>query len=529
MKKNKNWWKYGIFYHIYVRSFFDSNGDGVGDIPGVTAKLDYLADLGISAIWLSPIFKSPMVDFGYDISDYLKIDPVYGTIKDLAVLINEAHSRNIRVILDIALNHTSDQHPWFLESRSSLENPKRDWYIWRKGRWAGPPNNWITGMFESAWKYDKKTDEYYLHSFLRHQPDLNWRNKKVQKVMLNVLQKWLEFGIDGFRLDMVNWLVKDKKMRSNPNFLFFKIFQRQIYNKNQKKISPLLEKIRKTTDQYKNRVTIGEVFTMPPGDPKLSAYFLGNGRNSLNLAFDFSLMYRIWNARIIFKTVERWIQAIPDGGWPCHVFSNHDQKRSFTRLCKGRDGYQKYKLLAMLHLTLPGTPFVYYGEEIGMKNFHLAKNEIKDPLGLKFWPFFKGRDSSRSPMQWDSSQNSGFSLAKKTWLPVNPEYTFSNVKTQKKEEGSLLNEYKTIIKLRNKNPAFFKGRWEPVHKGKNGLVAYWRIFKNDRLLVVLNFRNKKIDINMLSPGKFKLIYSTVPRSGKDPLILSPYEGLILQF
>ncbi|MDH4262167.1 MAG: alpha-glucosidase [Spirochaetia bacterium] len=528
---NYLWWKHGVLYHLYVRSFYDSNDDGIGDLQGVIEKLDYIKDLGFSGIWLSPVFKSPMFDFGYDISDYYSIDSQYGTMDNFKQLLNESRRRGLYIILDIAVNHTSQLHPWFIESSSSANNLKRNWYIWKKGKWIGPPNNWITGFFQSAWKYDCVTKEYYLHSFLKNQPDLNWRNVEVQDEFVKIFKFWMDLGVSGFRLDMVNWLIKDKEFRDNPSRFFFKIFQKQIYNKNNNKIFPILKMIRKLFDQYPESVTIGEVFTMPPGDPELSAFYMGNGQDSLHMAFDFSMMYRFWNARLIFKTVSRWIHAVGENGWPVHVLSNHDQKRSFSRFCRGKHKFQKAKVLATLFLTLPGTPIVYYGEELGMKSIGLKKKDIVDPLGLKFWPLYNGRDSSRTPMKWNSQKNAGFSNSEKTWLPVDADYETSNVMIQKKNPDSLLNYYKELISLRNKNQALHRGKWKVHIDGKEGIIAYFRTYINESILVVLNLKNKSSKIKSSPEGALKVLFSTHLEKStilpdQDFILMRPMEATI---
>jgi alpha-glucosidase len=525
MKFDKElWWKHGVLYHVYVRSFFDSNDDGIGDLQGVIQKLDYIQDMGFSGIWISPVFQSPMEDFGYDISDYFSVDRQYGDLKDIKNLVQKARKRGLYIIMDIALNHTSDQHPWFVESSSSISNAKRDWYIWRKGKIFGPPNNWITGFFQSAWRYDRTTGEYYLHSFLKNQPDLNWRNEEVRKEFKRIFKFWMDIGIAGFRLDMVNWLIKDKKLRDNPAWSPFKIFQSQIYNKNQNKVFPVLKYIRRTFNKYPGSVSIGEVFTMPPGNPELSAFYLGNGKDSLHLAFDFSMMYRRWSARLIFKTVSRWINAVPEKARPAHVMSNHDQKRSFCRLCKGKYGFEKARVLATLLLTLPGTPFVYYGEELGMKNPKLKKKDIVDPLGLKFWPLYKGRDSSRTPMKWNQEKNAGFSGAAKTWLPVDSDYRASNVQIQSEDQDSLLNFYKKLIYLRNEEKALFRGKWMVHENGKNGVIGYFRISKKKTLLILLNFKGKNIKMNQSVEGTLKVLFSTHRKKNE---ILTDFENLLM--
>lgn len=535
----KLWWKHGVIYHIYIRSFYDSNGDGIGDLGGILEKLDYIEEMGFSGIWISPFFKSPMADYGYDISSYKAIDPQYGTMDDFKKLSAECKKRNIHIIMDIALNHTSDQHPWFLKSRSGLDNSKRDWYIWKKGKANGPPNNWMNGLFESAWTLDPKTDEYYLHSFLKAQPDLNWRNKKVQNAFVKIFQFWMDLGVDGFRLDMINWLIKDSEFRDNPTpYLKLKIFQKQIYNKNQTRISSVLKLIRKTVDQSPENVTIGEVFTLPPGDPKLSAFFLGNGKNYLHMAFDFSLMYRLWNVKSIYKTVALWIDSIPEKAWPAHVLSNHDQKRYLTRLCRGRHALKKAKILTTLLLTIPGTPFIYYGDEIGMESRAMRKKDLVDPLGKKFWPLYMGRDISRKPMKWNGQKNAGFSVNKKTWLTVDEDYPSHNLETQKKDPDSLWNFYKALIQLRNNEAAIQGPKWEVIEKGKSGVICYFRHSqskKNPSFLVLLNFKNKAITIELsknFHSAAWEKILSSCPlpahRNSRHSIKVNPFEAVIFR-
>ncbi len=306
MSENENgrvWWKHGVIYHIYPLSFYDSNHDGKGDLKGVILKLDYLASLGVDAIWLSPIFQSPMADFGYDVSDYYSIDPVFGSLDDFKELLEKAHERNIKVILDIVLNHTSEEHPWFIESKSDKNNPKRNWYIWRHSIKNKKPNNWKSAFGGSCWEYDRETKEYYLHSFLKQQPDLNWRNKEVRTEMFNMLNHWLELGVDGFRFDVINFIVKDKKFRNNP-FLYWLFSKRKLRTRNHSKSYRIIRKLRKVLDKYPDCTSIGEIYTLPPGDPKLSASYLLNGKNALHLTFDFSIFFVRWNARKYYKVIE---------------------------------------------------------------------------------------------------------------------------------------------------------------------------------------------------------------------------------
>ena len=327
MSDQPAWWKSGVIYQIYPRSFYDSNGDGVGDIQGIIQKIEYLRNLGIDAIWLSPLNRSPMYDYGYDISDYYAVDPLFGTTEDFHLLIDRMHDQGIRVIMDMVLNHTSHLHPWFLSSRSSRMNPKRDWYIWQDGENGRPPNNWRSVFGGSAWKWDELTRQYYLHSFLEEQPDLNWRNADLKKAMFDMIVHWLDSGVDGFRLDAVNWLIKDRRFRNNPAVPGAPFFQKHLYDRNRYETHDILKELRRTLDGYKDRMAVGEAFTLPPGNPALSAGYLGNGDDELDLAFDFSLMYRSWDALRFYRSLRRWMNHIPEKGWPCHVLSNHDQPR----------------------------------------------------------------------------------------------------------------------------------------------------------------------------------------------------------
>jgi len=507
MKHDWTWWKHGVIYQIYPRSFYDSNGDGIGDIRGILSRIDYLQDLGIDAIWLSPINKSPMYDFGYDISNYREIDPVFGSIKDFRELVKEAHKRGIRIIMDLVMNHTSHLHPWFLSSRLSRKNEKRDFYIWQDGKHNGPPNNWQSTFGGGAWTWDEMTSQYYLHSFLEEQPDVNWRSPGLKKAMFGEIRYWLDMGVDGFRLDVVNWFIKDKKFRNNPSIPGLPFLQKHLYDRNRPEVNDLLREFRTLLEEYDDRMAVGEVFTFPPGKPELSAQFLGDGTDELNLAFDFSLLYRLWNAKQFYRCIKRWNSAVPEKGWPCYVLSNHDQPRSMSRYNRGNDSANRAYVAAMLHLTLRGTPFIYYGEEIGMKNTILSRENLHDPVGKRFWPFFPGRDASRSPMQWSPDKNAGFSTAT-PWLPVNIDYTAVNVKNQLRDDYSLLHFYRRCIALRKTNPALSRGDWIPVIKGKKGILAYFRVHGENKVFIVLNFMAKQTRIDVHSRAQWKVLLST---------------------
>lgn len=526
----ESWWKYGVIYQIYPRSFKDSNGDGIGDLRGVIDSLDYLEWLGVDGIWLSPINESPMYDFGYDISDYRAIDPIFGTMDDFDSLIDESHKRGIRIIMDLVANHTSYKHPWFQESRMSRNSSKRDWYIWRDGKNGGTPNNWISVFGGSAWKLDELSGQYYLHSFLEEQPDLNWRNPDVKDAMFGEVKFWLDKGVDGFRLDVVNWFIKDRKFRSNPAFLGIPQFQKHLFDRNRPETHDILKDFRKMLDSYPGRMSVGEVFSLPPGNPHLSAKFTGSGEDELHMAFDFSLMYRPWSARMFYRCIRKWLKSIPEKGWPCHVFSNHDQFRSMSRFGIGSDAEKRGRVAAVLLLTLRGTPFVYYGEELGMKNVSIPRNMICDPLGKRFWPFYAGRDRARTPMMWNSEDNAGFSFVR-PWLPVHSDYGKINVETMKDEKGSLLNLYRALILLRKKYPVLQNGDIEFAAKGRRGVIAYYRDNGLESACIILNFDSKERRINLHKKGQWKVAQSThrsvYEHFSRIDMCMYPYEATVL--
>lgn len=513
------WWAGAVIYQIYPRSFQDSSGDGVGDLPGITRRLDYLQDLGVDALWLSPIFKSPMHDFGYDISDYREIDPVFGTKEDFRELLGEAGRRGIRIILDGVFNHTSHLHPWFVESRSSTSNPKRDWYIWRRKR-----NNWLSIFGGGAWEKDATTGEYYLHSFLKEQPDLNWRNPEVKAAVFGELKYWLDLGVAGFRFDVINFFFKDAQFRDNPFGLGPTPrpydLQRHIYDRNRPDLHELLGELRELLDGY-DAMMVGEVFSETP-DAQLAASCLGRG-DELHLSFDFSLMYTKWGAGEFRARLQQYHEKIHENAWPCTVLSNHDQPRSLSRF-GGKDAQARARVLAALLMTMRGTPFLYYGEEIGMRDIRIKRGEIVDPVGKKYWPFHKGRDPARTPMQWSAGEHAGFSPAK-PWLPVHPEFAACNVEQQCDDPDSLLNFHKRLIALRKDHPALREGglRIEPATRGADDVLIYHR----DGLSVLLNFARRGRPIKLAASGK--VLLSTHRESGGvtgDTIRAYPYEGTI---
>ncbi len=521
-----SWWKHGVIYHIYPRSFYDANQDGIGDLKGIIYKLDYLKELGIKAIWLSPFFKSPQADFGYDVSGYKTVDPVFGTIGDFKKLLKKSHDLGIKVVIDMILNHTSNEHKWFMESKSSLTNPKRDWYIWKKSKKNSPPNNWKSAFGKSAWQYDETTKAYYFHSFFKEQPDLNWRNPVVKKAMFKIIRFWLDLGVDGLRLDVINLIAKDKQFRNNPSFLSQFRNSSKIYTRNRPKSLNLIKSLRKLIDNYDDKMCVGEIYTLPPGDSRLAAKYLGNGKNALHMAFDFSLIFTPWKTKKYKKTLTQMYGVIPKAGWPCQVLSNHDLHRNFSKPVFGKSRIPKAKLKAILLMTLKGTPFIYYGEEIGMENTRIARKFLQDKLGKKFWPFYSGRDKARTPMQWDDSPNAGFSTAK-PWLPVNKNFRKINIQNQIQENNSVFNIYKKLILLRNSSVILQKGNWELVKTSNRFILAYRRVYHENEILIILNFSFLRQKVTGITINK--LLFSTHKnkKTGTKSIILQPYEGIIL--
>ncbi|MBN2158937.1 MAG: alpha-glucosidase [Spirochaetes bacterium] len=513
------WWKHGVIYQIYPRSFYDTNGDGVGDIPGITAKLDYLSWLGVDAVWLSPVNTSPMLDFGYDIADYRGIDPIFGSNEDFDVLIREAHVRGIKIVMDLVINHTSHLHPWFIESRSSRGNPKRDWYIWRDGRKGGPPNNWRAVFGGRSWEWDGATEQYYHHSFLKEQPDLNWRNPELREAVFGEVRYWLDRGVDGFRLDAVVWFVKDERFRDNPpgwgpNAPRPYDLQNHVYDQNRPEVHGVLREFRTVLDEYDGRMAVGETYTESPGDPVQSARYLGDGTDELHLAFDFSLIFSKYGAARFRECLSNWYAAVPDEGWSCLVMGNHDQPRMASRWCRGRDGMMKAKALAALLLAARGTPFLYYGDEIGMMNGRIGRRQMRDPLGLKYWPFHPGRDRERTPMQWSDGPHAGFSPAE-PWLPVTDNYREVNVEAQIKDPDSLLNFYRALISLRKERPALRSGSLK-LHGSDPEVLSFSREEGGERIFVAINFSGAAYYLPLPESVEGRIVFSTEP----SPLISS---------
>jgi alpha-glucosidase len=479
------WWQHAVFYEIYPRSFYDSNNDGIGDLPGIDAKLDYLKRLGVDAIWITPCFPSPQVDFGYDVSDYEDIDPMYGTLSDFDQMQRDAHGRNIRIILDFVMNHTSDQNKWFIDSRSSRTSKHRDWYIWRDGKGPNqPPNNWNSTFGGSAWQFDAKTNQYYYHFFYPQQPDLNWRNPVVKDTMFGVTRWWYDRGVAGFRLDAVDTLFEDPNLHDNPVLPGKNAFgdpkTKREYNDKLPEVHDVLQGLRRVADQY-NAVLIGETWTTNIAE--LNKYYGPHG-NELQMPMDFMFATVNKLSPTIFR---QQIAAVNQAsGWPVYVISNHDMERSYNRYGDGKHNDEIAKVMAGLYLTLRGTPIMYYGEEIGMQNNDpKTRAAVKDPIGRRGWPDEKGRDGERTPMQWDTTANAGFTKGI-PWLPVPTSYRTHNVATEQKDPYSILVFYENLLKLRRTNRALLDGDYVALNQDDPNVLAYLRRYKDEAVLVVLN-------------------------------------------
>ena len=481
------WWQREIIYQIYPRSFQDSNGDGIGDLNGIKQRLDYLQWLGIKAVWISPIYPSPMADFGYDIADYEDIHPIFGSMEDFDTLLNEVHSRGMKLILDFVPNHTSDQHPWFLASRSSRNNPMRDWYIWKDPKEDGsPPNNWLSVFGGSGWEWDEKTGQYYYHGFLKEQPDLNWRNKEVQEAMFNVMRFWLDKGVDGFRVDVMWHMIKDDQFRDNPKNPHYEEHMATynkllpVYSTDQPEVHGIVSRMRQVLDEYDERMMIGEIYL--PLD-KLMTYY-GYERKGAHLPFNFLLLSVPWDSQVIASAIDEYEGALPTEGWPNWVLGNHDQTRIASRV-----GWGQAKVAAMLLLTLRGTPTVYYGEEIGMRDIPIPFEEVQDPQGLNMPDKNLSRDPARTPMHWDGGENAGFTTAK-PWLRLDRMSHKINVEAQREDKYSFLSLYRRMISLRQQELSLMVGNYTPLYSD-NQIIAFVRELEgHHRFLIVLNLSHR---------------------------------------
>jgi len=529
------WWQHAVFYEIYPRSFMDSNGDGIGDLPGIDSKLDYLKSLGVDAIWITPCYPSPQVDFGYDVSNYEDIDAMYGTLADFDRLEQAAKQRGIRIIMDFVMNHTSDQHPWFVDSRSSRTAAKRDWYMWHDGKAPGlPPNNWISTFGGSAWTFDAKTGQFYYHYFYPQQPDLNWHNPAVHEAMFDVTRWWYKRGVAGFRLDAVDTLFEDPELRDNPVLPGLNKYgdpkEQDLYNTKLPEVHDVLRDLRKVADEH-NAVLIGETWTKDVNELK---QYYGEHNNELQMPMDF-MFTKV--DKLSPPEFRRQIAAVDSaGGWPVFVLSNHDIVRSYVRYGDGQHNQAIAKLMASLYLTLRGTPIMYYGEEIGMENNDpVRKEDVKDPIGRVGWPQEKGRDGERTPMQWDDSPNAGFTRGT-PWLPIPPSYKTVNVASELKDPSSILQVYRSLLKLRHQNQALLEGDYVALNENDPNVLSYLRRYKNEAVLVVLNMSSQPQEVSFdLAPQSFaaksaRTLLTSMPPGSKESalshLSLEPFSFYI---
>jgi alpha-glucosidase len=535
MNDSLRWWQTGIVYQVYPRSFQDSDGDGIGDLNGIRKRLDYLQALKIKTVWLSPIYPSPMADFGYDVADYCAIHPMFGTMADFDRLLEEVHTREMKLILDLVPNHSSDEHPWFVESRSSRDNPKRDWYIWADpGPDGGPPNNWLSFFGGPAWTFDERTGQYYLHQFLNKQPELNYRNPELLNAILDVMRFWLDKGIDGFRVDVIWLMSKDEQLRdepanpdwdgANPHASL-----QHIYTANLPEVHMIIRRMRAAIDEYGpgERVLIGEMYL----DIDQVVKYYGAAMDECHLPFNFQLILTEWNARKIRALVEEYEAALPPDGWPNWVIGNHDQHRIASRV-----GPAQARVANMLLLTLRGTPTCYYGDELGMENVPIPLEFVQDPPALNQPDIahIVGRDPERTPMQWDGSPNAGFTApGVQPWLPVADDYAQRNVAVERDDPTSMLSLFRKLTALRQSEPALHAGAYATVNTDADDVFAYLRSAGAAHFLIVLNFGAEGHSLDLSTVGKQgEIAVATHPeREGMvtlGSLELMPDEGLLIR-
>lgn len=528
MSPSHPWWQQGVVYQIYPLSFQDSNDDGIGDLPGIAARLDYLEWLGIDAIWLSPIFPSPMADFGYDIADYTGIDPRFGAMEDFDRLLEAVHTRGMRLILDLVPNHTSDEHPWFVQSRQSRTNPYRDWYIWRDpAPDGGPPNNWLSHFGGPAWTFDPATGQYYLHLFDPKQPDLNWRNPAVREAICDVMRFWLRKGVDGFRVDVIWMLIKHPDFPDNPpnpDWTPAKPPQSRllrVYDQHQPEVHEVIRQLRAVADEFEDRVLIGEIY-LPIEE--LVRYY-GANLDEVHLPFNFSLItLPEWSAASVRDVVERYERALPPGAWPNWVLGNHDRPRVASRL-----GQDQARIAQMLLLTLRGTPTLYYGDEIGMEDAPIPPERVVDPQGRRMPGY--GRDPVRTPMQWDGTPGASFTRGE-PWLPIPPDAAWRNVAAQQADPRSMLALVRHLLTLRHASQALRIGRYRSVVTDDPHVFAYLRTYGPEKLMVVLNFSDRPRRLNLSHTAAEGTIAActAMDRTGRIALAeldLRPHEGLVI--
>jgi alpha-glucosidase len=519
------WWRDGVFYQIYPRSFMDANGDGIGDLRGIETRLDHLAWLGVDALWISPCFPSPSADFGYDVSDYCDIDPMFGTLADFDSLVRAAHARAIKIVLDWVPNHTSDRHRWFLEARASRSAATRGFYVWRDpAPGGGPPNAWKSVFGGPAWEWDEATGQFYLHSFLKEQPDLDWRNPELVKAMHATLRFWFDRGVDGFRIDVVQRLAKHPALRDDAEGCRCEDYGAapHTHAENHPDVHAVLRGVRSVFDEYPERAAIGEVFLMNPAE--VARYY---GRDDeLHLAFNFSFLRSPWVAERFAAEVETMEGYLREHGWPTIVLSNHDVPRHATRYDDAIRGDLRARVAAMMLLTLRGTPFLYYGEEIGMRNVPIPDDRLQDPLARTLHRSLS-RDPERTPMQWDAAPGAGFTTGA-PWLPIG-DAGARNVAAQRRDPGSLLTLYRDLLALRRAYPALHAGAFRRL-PAPGDVFAYERSHAGERAVVALSFASEAREVD-LADAEVAAGLSTLPSRalpGRAARVaLGPSEGLVL--
>jgi len=542
--QNDNWWRGGVIYQIYPRSFADSNGDGIGDLAGVTSKLDYVAQLGVDGIWLSPFFKSPMKDFGYDVSDYCDVDPMFGTLADFKALVDKAHSLNLKVMIDQVLSHCSDQHPWFVESRANKTNPKADWFVWADAKDDGnPPNNWLSIFGGSAWQWDTRRCQYYMHNFLTSQPDLNFHNPEVQDALLGTVKFWLDLGVDGYRLDTANFYFHDKQLRSNPprgrpdgedpavNEVNPYGWQWHHFDKSQPENLVFLQRLRALLDSYPNTTMVGEIGD-DDGLARVAEYTRGGDK--LHMAYCFDLLGTA-HASDFFHGVIKRFEDIAEGGWPCWALSNHDVVRFATRWGGSKPNVALLKLGAAMQLSLRGSSCIYQGDELGLPEADIAFEDLQDPYGITMWPEFKGRDGCRTPMPWKSgSADLGFSAvatSAKPWLPVGESHRALAVDQQDGVPESLLSFYRTMLKWRKTQTALLDGDIALLPVDKQ-VFAFIRGNGAQRVLCVFNFSDQSAQWNVPAGTQVKQVLQVQGLHGADfsggMATLQPWSGMFAE-
>lgn len=536
-KVEKDWWRGGVIYQIYPRSYQDSNGDGVGDLAGIIHRLPHIASLGVDAIWISPFFRSPMLDFGYDVSDYRDVDPLFGSLSDFDALIARAHELGLKVMIDLVLSHSSDQHGWFQESRSSRDNPRSDWYVWADAKPDGtPPNNWLSIFGGSAWEWDGKREQYYMHNFLKEQPDLNLHSLDVQDALLDIVRFWLDRGVDGFRLDVINFYFADKALRDNPaldpsernDSIAPSVnpynWQNHLYDKNQPENLEFLKRFRALCDEYPGITSVGEVGDAQIGMQIQADYTSGGDKVHMCYAFEF-LSPNQPTGDYVAEVLAKFEKTVTDG-WACWAFSNHDVVRHASRWNLGPDAQRLYAALLM---SLRGSVCLYQGEELGLTEAYVSYEELQDPYGIRFWPEFKGRDGCRTPIPWSNDGHTGGFTDARPWLPVAMEHLSKSVATQDGDKGSMLNFYRQMLAFRKAHPALVSGTFEMIHSSADVLAFKRTEPGGEQVFCAFNLSNSAQNID-LPAGEWRqdLAVPFTVRVQENSVLLPPYQAFFAQ-